>query len=150
MAENNTETKEQENTRYKRKVIIAIFFVIAILFIGIFLFRRLEHWSYVDAFYFTTITLTTIGYGDVVPKTELGKIAASLFALLGVGTFLFCVGIIAENYFFKRMDRFDKAMDTEMNRKLSSDLKEINRKIKFIENMRLKKKTEDKEKHEQK
>lgn len=152
----NTDSLENQEKSYKRKVLFAIFFAVAIIFIGIFIFRRLEHWSYVDAFYFTTITLTTIGYGDVVPKTELGKIVASLFALIGVGTFLFCVGIIAENYFFKRMDKFDKAVDKHVNSKLSENLKEINRKIKFIETMKIKKKPEEKhekkieEKHEKK
>lgn len=145
--ENHTKIQERE---YKIKVLLAIFFAISIIFIGIFIFRRIENWSYVDAFYFTVITLTTIGYGDIVPVTEAGKIVASLFALLGVGTFLFCVGIIAEHYFSKRMDNFDKALNSDINTKLKHDLKEMNRKIKFIENMKLKKKNKEQteEKHE--
>lgn len=36
-----------------------------------------------DAFYFTTVTLTTLGYGDITPTTEIGRIAIGLEGLLG-------------------------------------------------------------------
>lgn len=36
-----------------------------------------------DAFYFTTVTLTTLGYGDITPTTEIGRIVVGLEALLG-------------------------------------------------------------------
>jgi hypothetical protein len=136
-----------ENKEYNIKLALAFFFAVTIIFAGIFIFRRVEHWSYVDAFYFSVITLTTIGYGDVVPKTEIGKILAALFALIGVGIFLFCVSIIAENYFFKRMVKFDKSIDNKVTRKISESLKTMDRKIKFIEQMKNRKKNiEDKKK----
>jgi voltage-gated potassium channel len=40
-----------------------------------------------DALWWGIVTLTTVGYGDVVPKTPEGKIAASLLMLLGIGLF---------------------------------------------------------------
>ena len=134
-----------ENKFYKRKLAVAVFLTVTIIFVGIFIFRRLESWTYINAFYFTVITLTTIGYGDIVPKTEIGKIAASLFALIGVAIFLFCVGIIAENYFFKRMDKLDKAIDD--SKKLNIN---INRKIQFIEKMKLHKKKKEEEREKEK
>lgn len=36
-----------------------------------------------DAFYFTTVTLTTLGYGDITPTTEIGRILVACEALLG-------------------------------------------------------------------
>jgi voltage-gated potassium channel len=36
--------------------------------------------NFMDAFYFTVITFTTIGYGDITPKTSLGK----LIIILGI------------------------------------------------------------------
>ena len=41
------------------------------------------------------ITLTTVGYGDVYPITTLGKVLASIVALLGIGTFAIPAGILA-------------------------------------------------------
>jgi voltage-gated potassium channel len=50
------------------------------------------YWLYedlrlVDAFYFSVTTIATVGYGDLAPKTDLGKIFTSLYVLVGVGTF---------------------------------------------------------------
>jgi Ion channel len=38
---------------------------------------KLKEPSFVDALYFTIITLTTIGYGDITPTTTLGKLIVS-------------------------------------------------------------------------
>lgn len=32
-----------------------------------FVFQRVENWSFLEAFYFVVITLTTVGFGDYVP-----------------------------------------------------------------------------------
>jgi hypothetical protein len=55
------------------------------LLAGMFIFRALEGWSYLDALYFSLITLTTVGYGDFSPATPLGKLVAMLYILLGLG-----------------------------------------------------------------
>jgi voltage-gated potassium channel len=43
--------------------------------------------SPLDAFWWGIVTLTTVGYGDVVPHTPEGRIAASVLMLLGIGLF---------------------------------------------------------------
>jgi voltage-gated potassium channel len=48
-----------------------------------------------DAMYWAVITLGTVGYGDVVPLTALGKLLASVTALFGLAMFALPVGIIA-------------------------------------------------------
>ena len=52
---------------------------------GTFFFHAVEKWSWLDAYYFCVVTLTTVGYGDIVPKTPLGKFATTIYIILGVG-----------------------------------------------------------------
>lgn len=53
------------------------------IFLGVFLFAVVEKQSLMDAVYGTVITLTGIGYGDVIPKTDLGKDLAIILAIGG-------------------------------------------------------------------
>ena len=51
-----------------------------------------------DAMWWGVVTLTTVGYGDVYPKTLLGKIIGATIALLGIGLFALPAGIIASGF----------------------------------------------------
>ena len=44
-------------------------------------------------------TLTTVGYGDVVPSTEVGKILASFTMFIGIGMFALPAAILASAYY---------------------------------------------------
>lgn len=48
-----------------------------------------------DAMYWAVITVATVGYGDVVPVTPLGKLVASITAMFGLGMVALPVGILA-------------------------------------------------------
>mgnify|MGYP002038763897 CR=1 FL=1 len=52
----------------------ALYIVGTYLSIGTLLFSALEGWGLSTSIYFCVITLTTVGYGDVVPKTSGGKV----------------------------------------------------------------------------
>lgn len=56
--------------------------------VGIIFYHTAEGMSWVDAVYLTSMTLTTVGYGDFVPQTDVGKLFTSVYAFLGVVTFL--------------------------------------------------------------
>jgi Ion channel len=43
-----------------------------------------KHWSYWDSLYFTWITMTTVGYGDLTPSGTCGRVLASLDGLVGI------------------------------------------------------------------
>ncbi len=43
-------------------------------------------------------TLTTIGYGDVYPVTVIGKLMASIIAVLGIGMFALPTGILGSGF----------------------------------------------------
>ena len=56
-------------------------------------------------------TMATIGYGDMVPVTPMGKFVAGIVALLGVGLFALPAGIFASG-FIEEIHRKKKEADT--------------------------------------
>jgi len=59
--------------------------------IGTVAFHLLEGWSIADSLYATAQTVTTVGFGDVVPHTFYGRLFASVFMLFGVGIVLYAL-----------------------------------------------------------
>lgn len=71
--------------------------VIIILLSGTFTYHGLEGWSYLDSFYFSVVTLMTVGYGDFAPHTHLGKIFTIVYLFVGVGVLLSFVYSVAHH-----------------------------------------------------
>jgi len=51
-------------------------------------FMLLENLSFVDALYFTMVTISTVGYGDIYPTSMAAKIFGIFLIIIGIGTFL--------------------------------------------------------------
>ena len=54
--------------------------------------------SFLDAIYWSTISITTIGYGDLAPVTDVGKAISAISALVGVAVIALPSGIITAGY----------------------------------------------------
>ena len=54
---------------------------------GTVFFHHVEGWSWLDSYFFTVVTLSTVGYGELVPATPMGKIGTTVFILVGLGIF---------------------------------------------------------------
>ena len=70
---------------FHKKLIFAIVVFLALVFGGAYAYSCFEGWRYLDALYFTIVTVTTIGYGDFVPLTDVGKIFTMFFSFFGIG-----------------------------------------------------------------
>lgn len=79
------------NAVWLRLKLALIIFGIALI-IGIFGFWLTEGVELIDSLYYTIVTISTVGYGDFVPHTMMGKVLSILVIILGVGSFL---GVIA-------------------------------------------------------
>lgn len=67
-----------------------------VLAIGTCGFVLLEGWRWFDAFYFTLFTLTTVGYAELHPLSQAGRIFNSFLIAIGVTTVFFAIGVIAQ------------------------------------------------------
>jgi uncharacterized membrane protein YciS (DUF1049 family) len=52
---------------------------------GMIVYHFVEGWRWLDSLYFSVITLTTVGYGDLSPQTDFGKIFTIIYILTGIG-----------------------------------------------------------------
>lgn len=69
------------------KVITLLTTMVLIVVSGTVFFHLVEGWTWLDSYFFTVVTLSTVGYGSLVPATALGKIGTTVFIFLGLGVF---------------------------------------------------------------
>jgi voltage-gated potassium channel Kch len=55
-----------------------------LLLMGVVFYTRVEGWSLVDALYFCVVTLGTVGYGDLTPDTDAGKLFTVVYIIVGL------------------------------------------------------------------
>lgn len=63
---------------------------------GTIFFHNVEGWSWIDAFYFSVTTMSTVGYGDLAPKSDFGKLFTTLYIVVAVGLFVALVSFLAD------------------------------------------------------
>ncbi len=64
------------------------------------------------AVYWAITTMTTVGFGDITPKTDLGRLIASVMMLLGWGTLAVPTGIVSAEFTAQRFGTEPKAPTT--------------------------------------
>jgi voltage-gated potassium channel len=76
--------------------------VVLTLAAGTAFYWDVEEWSVLDSFYFSAITLATVGYGDLVPTTPGGKLFTVFYVFAGVGIILAFVQTVARTSVARR------------------------------------------------
>jgi len=90
---------------------------LAILILAATLYAYAEHVSWGEAFWWAIATASTVGYGDIAPHTTIGKFAASLLMLVGIG-FIGALTSTITTYFAHRGE-------TDQYQQLAKQLKTI-------------------------
>ena len=92
-------------------IFLLIASVFGALMLGAIIFSCTEGWSMMDAFYFVTMTATTVGYGDFAPTTELSKFFTIIFSLSIIPFVLYTFSFIAKAQMeevYKKVHRLEK------------------------------------------
>jgi len=71
--------------RTHRRIVVLCALNVSLILAGGILFQRLEGWGFLEACYFSTGTLMTIGFGDYLPTAWTSRLAAVVFIMLGMG-----------------------------------------------------------------
>lgn len=61
---------------------------------GVILFHELEKWGILESLYFCFTVLSTIGFGDLQPKDDIGMYATSAYILVGMAIVAMCFSLI--------------------------------------------------------
>ena len=94
--------------------------------------------SMLDAVWWTVATVTTVGYGDIVPVTDAGKIIAIFFMFFGIGVLGLFLSVLGTQFYKRRFENegkeishaqkliLDRMNNLEKNQeKLQKELKDI-------------------------
>jgi voltage-gated potassium channel len=99
---------ELERQKIQQQYSGAAVAAVSVLLAGAVFYHLVEHFSWLDAFYFCTVTLTTIGYGDIAPHTSAGKLFTIFYVLVGIGIIGFFANLLIKNAAIKREMRREK------------------------------------------
>lgn len=115
--------KEFFNTNGFKYIASITFFIIFFGAVGMYFIEGL---AFKDALWWSFVTTTTVGYGDIYPKTGVGRIIACILMLVGVGLIGFLTSTITAFFFNTK----NKAKDFK-----TIEIESIKEKIDDIDNL---------------
>ncbi|GAA94061.1 hypothetical protein E5Q_00708 [Mixia osmundae IAM 14324] len=94
--------KKQLKSEERREFWVKLGFALGMFFffwgVGSFIFTLTEGWDYFDAFWFSFVYFSTIGYGDFSPKSSAGRAFFICWALLGIANLTLLFSILTESW----------------------------------------------------
>ncbi|TLP81044.1 potassium channel family protein [Maribacter sp. ACAM166] len=81
---------------FRSKIYLALALMLMVLAFGVFGYRMISDYSWVDAFYMTIITVTTVGFSEVRPMGPEGKIFTVVLIVTSVFIFGYAISVITE------------------------------------------------------
>lgn len=102
---------------FRGRIYVALFLLVVIILVGVFGYMFISGYSLVDAIYMTVITMTTVGYGEVIPLDYNSKIFTVILILASVVIVGYALSIITEYILSK--NNFEELKYRKMQKKIN-------------------------------
>jgi len=89
---------QEEHRKFHRRLLYVFIVIMIVLFGGATFYYYIEDLRYIDALYLSAATMTTVGYGDITPQTDLGKLFTIIYVFVGVGIALYGLSLMASHF----------------------------------------------------
>jgi hypothetical protein len=108
--------------KYMKKIInnpkfIAILYIALILIFGLIYWATPSFWktelTLIQSLYFSVVTITTLGYGDITPQNDIAMIFTALESLSGILVIGLFLNALAQTYSSKESERFRNREDEQ-------------------------------------
>jgi len=103
--------------RLRSKFFIALYMMILLIATGILGYHFLSDFTWVDSIYMTIITATTVGFGEVQPLDDTGKIFTVLLIIFSIIIYGYGISIVTEYLLSNRI--FENLIRKRMEKKVS-------------------------------
>lgn len=120
--------KNKESILYKNGFIYAVYISAMIVFIGSGLFSIAENKSYGESLWWSIVTVTTVGYGGIIPTTVYGKLIATVTMIFGIGFIGFMTSAIT-NYVKDKNTSTEETKNNLEIEELRQQLVQLNKKM---------------------
>ena len=105
------------NLLHNTRIDYGFFIVLTILLISATILYFVEYSvnptinSFDDAFWYLLVTITTVGYGDIYPKTEVGRVIGTIIMFTGIGFMSFLTATLTSAILKNRDNNSDEVHD---------------------------------------
>lgn len=104
------------NFKHFKKIYLSLSLLLVIILVGVFGFRLIEGYNFIEAFYMTIITISTVGFTEVHPLSSEGRIFTSFLIIFSFGTFAYTITSITIYILDGEFRRYFK--DLRINKKV--------------------------------
>ena len=108
-------------SRLARRFLFLLLAIVATLTVGTVGFTAIAGYPLFDAFYMSLTTMTTVGYGEIHPLTQAGRIFNSFLIVFGVSTMFVAIGAMTQTIIEQE---FGDAIGKRRNKRMIENLKD--------------------------
>lgn len=103
---------------FRTKIYTAVILLILLLAVGVIGFKAMDNYTWIDAFYMTVITITTVGFQEVHPLDDVAKVFTISLILTSVFILGYALSVITE-YILSKND-FEELKQKKMQKKIDN------------------------------